>query len=129
MITRDTRLPPDILGRIQHVLSISGVHDLRPLLRAAMNAKLGLDLPEARAESPSLLEPLEGVPVTAWVGGAERPEFLRQSRLIVENWAGFEVPLRHVVEEARHHFDVCAALTAPDSPLTRCWLETAAGGE
>jgi arylformamidase len=45
-------------------------------------------LEEARAESPALREPREGVRLTAWVGAAERPEFLRQSALIANVWTG-----------------------------------------
>jgi arylformamidase len=40
--------------------------------------------------------------VTAWVGGDERPEFIRQSQLLAEAWDNAKV----FVDEGRHHFDV-----------------------
>ncbi len=58
-----------VAARIEHTVSISGVHDLRPLLRTRLNEALRLDGSEARAESPALLEPREGVRLAAWVGG------------------------------------------------------------
>jgi arylformamidase len=42
-------------------MSISGVHDLRPMLRTAMNQSLKIDMAEAHAESPALLEPVVDV--------------------------------------------------------------------
>jgi arylformamidase len=108
-------------ARVERVVSISGVHDLRPLIRTGMNADLRLDLAEARAESPALLEPPEGMPgaveVRLWVGAAERPEFLRQSRLMATIWAGPGAALRLTEERGRHHFDVIEALERPGSPL------------
>jgi hypothetical protein len=36
-------LPGEVLARIRRVVSISGVHDLRPLLATKMNSELRLD--------------------------------------------------------------------------------------
>ncbi|MBP0645243.1 hypothetical protein J8J17_25980, partial [Mycobacterium tuberculosis] len=69
---------------------ISALGDLRPLMKTRMNETFHLDAVEARLESPALLEPQEGIDVTAWVGGAERPEFVRQSTLLANIWSGFE---------------------------------------
>ena len=52
----------------------------------------------------------------------ERPEFLRQSRLLADIWAGLGAATDSVVDPGRHHFDVIEALTRPDSPLTRTLL-------
>ncbi|WP_134724663.1 alpha/beta hydrolase [Paracoccus luteus] len=114
-------LPPAVHARIAAVLSISGLHDLRPLTLAAMNAILRLDAAEAVSESPALAPP-PPVPVTAWVGGDERPEFLRQSALLVERWREAGGQARLVVQPDLHHMNVVAGLTAPDSPITRAWL-------
>lgn len=112
-------LPDPVAARVSACLPISPLSDLRPLMRTAMNATLELDLPEALAESPALLTPREGIPVTVWVGGAERPEFLRQARLLADMWAGMGVATECVVDPGRHHFDVVDALADPDSPMTR----------
>lgn len=122
MICADTPLLPGVLERVEHVLSVSGVHDLRPLLRTAMNADFRLDMAQAAAESPALLTPVEGARVTAWVGGAERPEFVRQTTLLANAWTGMGADMGQVIEDGRHHFDVIDGLTLPDSPITRCLL-------
>jgi arylformamidase len=107
-----------VIDRVERVVSISGVHDLRPLIRTRMNADLRLDLAEARAESPALLEPVEGIDVRLWVGAAERPEFLRQTRLLAEIWAGLGASPTLTEELGRHHFDVVEGLEKAGAPLT-----------
>lgn len=119
MICDDGTLPDALAGRITACVPISGLCDLRPLMQTAMNATLRIDAGEAASESPALLRPRTGIPVTCWVGGAERPEFLRQSRLLADIWAGLGAPTDCVVDPGRHHFDVIDALAQRDSALTR----------
>lgn len=119
MICRDSPLPTEALTRIRHVLSISGVHDLRPLIRTAMNATLRLDLAEARSQSPALLEPAEGARVTCWVGRDERPEFRRQNALLANVWTGLGAAASCVEEPGRHHFNVVDGLADRDHAITR----------
>jgi len=122
MVCHDTPLPRDILGRIAHVVSISGLHDLRPLLHTEMNAELGLTESAARLESPALHSPQQDIAVTAWVGGNERPEFLRQSALLREAWARKGCAARLHVAAGLHHFNVIDGLAQPDSLLTQAVL-------
>jgi len=112
-------LPDPVAARVTACMPISPLSDLRPLMRTAMNATLALDLPEALAESPALLPPREGIPVTVWVGGAERPEFLRQARVLADLWAGMGTATECVVDPGRHHFDVVDGLADPDSAMMR----------
>lgn len=119
MVCSDTPLAKDLRPRIAGCVPISGLFDLRPLMLTDMNRTLRLDLAEARAESPALLEPARGVPVTAWVGADERPEFLRHTRLLANIWRGLAADVRCVEAEGRHHFDVIADLAVPDSDLTK----------
>ena len=118
----DSPLPDDIRTRIGHVVSISGLHDLRPFLRTSMNATLRLDEAEAIAESPALLRPMENCSVTCWVGSAERPEFLRQNDLLANIWTGLGADMRCVHAEGRHHFDVIEDLADPASKLTEAFV-------
>jgi len=71
MIFGDFALPEAARARSAYRLD-SGVHDLRPLLKTAMNADLRIDDAEAQTESPALLG-FTWCPVTCWVGSAERP--------------------------------------------------------
>jgi len=108
--------------RIGNIVSISGLHDLRPLMRTALNDTLKIDAAEAIAESPLFLEPRAGVPVTFWVGGGERAEFIRQSELLANAWIGVGGKTACVVEPDRHHFTIVDGLADPDHALTRTLL-------
>ena len=122
MISATSPLPDDVRARISHTVSISGLHDLRPLMKAAMNTELRIDEAEARVESPALLEPMPNARVTCWVGSAERPEFVRQNALLANIWTGLGAKTCVIEEPGRHHFDVIDGLADPDHPLTRTLL-------
>lgn len=107
-------LPEAVADRLGHVMPISPLGDLRPLLRTSMNETLGLDATSAKAESPRLHAGRHAVPVTAWVGSDERPAFLDQARWLAGDWN-----CRHVVEDGKHHFDVIDALAEKDSYMVR----------
>lgn len=118
MACRDTPLPPDLIERLDRVVSISGVHDLRPLIRTELNETLLIDRPEALRESPALLEPLSGTRLICWVGAVERAEFLRQNALLANVWKGLGAATAAIEEPDRHHFDVIEGLMDPHHPLT-----------
>ena len=92
----DTPLPSAVHGRVRHTVSISGLHDLRPLLKTTMNNTLRMDAAEASRESPALLTPVPGAKVTCWVGTKERPEFIRQNALLANVWTGLGAQLLKV---------------------------------
>jgi arylformamidase len=118
MLCDDSRLEPSVYNRIAATLSISGLHDLRPLLKTKMNQTLGMSLEEATLESSALHLPRGHAPVTAWVGGGERPEFIRQAELMANIWTGFDVPTRLVVEPGHNHFSVVDGLNDPSTKIT-----------
>ncbi len=123
MMCDDTPLPEAVFDRLRHVLSISGLHDLRPLRHMSMNATLGLTAQEAATESAALNVPKTGPSCTAWVGGAERPEFLRQAQLLNMMWKGFDTSVELVVDGAHNHFTVIDALKDPKSALLQNFLQ------
>lgn len=123
MMCRDTPLNNDVATRIQHCLSISGLHDLRPLLHTKMNDTLGLDMAEATAESVALLRPNGNPKFTAWVGGDERPEFIRQSQLIAQMWSGLDAQTHCHIDEAHNHFTVVEGLRSCDSAITCAFVD------
>lgn len=124
MVSLSSPLSEPCQARVAHTLSISGLHDLRPLLKTQMNAQLGLSATSALHLSPALLEPFAGCRLTAYVGGDERPEFLRQSRLLANIWTGLGAETACVIEPNRHHFDVIEGFTQADSQLLNCLLST-----
>ena len=111
-----------VADRLQHVLSISGLHDLRPLLRTDMNETLRLDQAEATAESAALRIPRTGVSLTTWVGADERPEFIRQTDLLANIWTGLGIETRSHHAAGKHHFNVIEPLTKADSDITKAFV-------
>lgn len=124
MITANSPLPAEIRKRIANVVAISGLHDLRPLMRTNMNDTLKLDEAEAHAESPALLRPMEGARIICWVGAGERAEFIRQNELLANIWIGLGAATEIVEEPDRHHFTIIDGLTDPNHPLTRTLLSS-----
>ena len=109
--------------RVARVLSISGVHDLRPLLRTAMAGPLGLTDALAEAESPALMRPATRAGIACVVGADERPEFLRQTDLLANIWTGLGADIRAIHMPGRHHFDIIDDLADRASALSRLWLD------
>jgi acetyl esterase/lipase len=122
MITATTPLAPAIAARIANTVSVSGLHDLRPLIAIARNAALAIDAAEAAAESPVLLEPLADTRLVCWVGARETSEFLRQNALLANIWLGLGAETEIVEEPDRHHFDILDGLASPAHPMTHALL-------
>jgi arylformamidase len=123
MICRDSPLIAAVSERIERVVSISGLHDLRPLLKTKMNHDFQMTESEAIKESAALNEPVENTELACWVGAEERPEFIRQSELLVNVWAGFGIKTSSHRAIGQHHFDVIDGLSDPQSSLTSALLE------
>lgn len=105
--------------RVRKVVSISGVHDLRPLLWASMNEDLHLDMEEAREQSPALREPAPGTDLTCWVGGDELLAFRQQNRLLAEAWGLLGAKTEAIEAAGKNHFTVVEELADPESALVR----------
>ena len=104
-------LPSKIYRRINRVIPISPIGDLRPLRHTQMNKAFRLSEADAIAESPMLMEK-PACPITIWVGADERPAFVNQARWLANAWRA-EV----VTEVSRHHFDVIESLENSKSKL------------
>ena len=118
MVAAGSPLPADIRARVKTVVSISGVHDLRPLVATGLNKNLRLSAEEATAQSPVLMLPGEDTRLFCWVGGNERAEFIRQNALMASMWLGLGAETGAYVEPDRHHFNVIDGLADPRHPLT-----------
>lgn len=105
-------------------VTLSGVHDLAPLVHFSFNADFRLDDAEAARMSPVRFAPRTRAPLVAAVGADETSEFLRQTRILWDAWpanrpAGALAPL---VIPGRHHFSVVADYADPGSELTHATL-------
>jgi len=123
LICTDSPLPANVVDRLGRVLSISGVHDLVPLLHTSMNDTLKLDMRQAIDASPVRQMPRQSCEIGAWVGANERPVFVQQSQLLAMQWNGVGGCVTTMVEPGRHHFDVIDGLQQADSPMLDWWLE------
>lgn len=110
-------LPAAIAARLEKVLAISPVVDLRPLMQTAMNADLRIDEEEAARESPVLGHPLP-VPVSVHVAADERPVFLDHAAALAKAWSAASTIVPH-----KHHFDIIDALCDPASGMVADWLD------
>ncbi len=122
MVCDGSPLEFELRQRIVHTVSISGLHDLRPLVKTQMNDQLKLTGHDALQLSPAFRIPdLQGR-LTTWVGQEERPEFLRQSELIANTWRGLGAWTRCIVAPGQHHFNVIDGLCDARSPLMKATL-------
>jgi len=104
-------------ARLCRVVSISGVHDLRPLRGIPINDTLSITAEEADALSPALLRPRAGFDLVAWAGALELPEFLRQNAMLGVAWGGY-ADTRVIEAPELDHFTAFAPIADPASTLT-----------
>lgn len=119
MLCADAGLNADVVARLQKVVPISPLSDLRPLMQTEMNAVLRIDAAEALTESPLLARSVHPVATQVWVGGDERPAFLDQARWLAEGWDNAHL----TIAPDRHHFDVIDDLEDADSTLVQTLLD------
>jgi len=99
------------------VVSLSGLHDLRPIAASFVNEWLQLDEARAAALSPALLAPAASQPVIATAGSREPGVFAQQGRDLAEAWAAEGCDASYE-ESDDDHFTLCERLVDPNDPLT-----------
>ena len=105
-------------------ISLSGVHDLAPLVQFSFNADFKLDDAEAARLSPTNLQPRSQVPLLLAVGADETSEFVRQTNVLCDAWpanrvAGAGAPM---LIRDRNHFNVVVDFADAESAITRATL-------
>ena len=111
---------PPFVGAV----SLSGVHDLTPLVLFAHNVDLKLDDAGARAVSPVDVAPRSSVPLIVAVGDGETSEFRRQAQVMWDAWPDNRRPNDDgpMAIRDRNHFSVVLDYADPRSDLTRATL-------
>ncbi len=56
--------------------------------------------------------------IICWVGANERPEFLRQNRILAEAWSKKSNSIESFYDPEKDHFSVIDQLEQQNSPLT-----------
>jgi arylformamidase len=100
-------------------LAISGLFDLEPIRLCYLNEKLGLDVEQARRNSPLLNLPARAAKLIIAYGAAELPELKRQSREFATGWRARGLPGEMIEVVDCHHYAVLEQLARPDGLLAR----------
>lgn len=111
---------PDLPSQlVRNALSISGLHDLTPLMTAPfLQGVVNLTPAQVQQASPALLPaPGQGT-LYSVVGGDESTEFHRQARLIQRAWGRRRVPLVESLA-GLNHFTVLESLAQPGARLNQ----------
>ena len=100
---RDAGVPPDV---IQGGCAISGLYDLASVAASFRNETLKFTPDEVAAFSP-LRHPINiDAPMIVTVGGAETPEFVKQSADYAAACRAAGVKVEHIVPEGANHIDI-----------------------
>jgi arylformamidase len=118
----DDRTPALPKNLIKGGCGISGLYDLEPIRLCFLNDDLGLSRAEAGRNSPLRLAPSGPGPLLLTLGGAEGPEYLRQSEDLAAAWRrhGLEVEVK--VLPGQNHFTIIDQLGDPEAELSRLIL-------
>lgn len=122
MVSQLSDVNPATRRRIRRAVSISGLHDLRPMtFTTDLNGTLGLDMAQAAALSPALSSPDFSGDLLCVVGAAELPELRRQNTLLANIWTGLGCMTEAHELAGEHHFSILEGLKTSGSALTR-WV-------
>jgi arylformamidase len=99
--------------------AISGLYDLEPIRLCYLNQVLALTPEVAHRNSPVLLAPSRPTPLILAVGGAEGPEYHRQTEALASAWRARAVPIEVMDLPGHDHFSIVAELESPFSSLAR----------
>ena len=110
-------------------ITLSGVHDLRPLPLVSFNTDMRLDAAQAAQLSPVLQQPTVAAPLLVAVGADETAEFVRQSQILWDAWpaARPERSTGPLVVPARNHFDVVLDMGTAGTTLAAATLALLGG--
>lgn len=116
----DPRLPRDT---VSNALAVSGLHDLDPMMRTPfLQRDLRLTPQQVAKASPARLPPPRHGMLYTVTGADESAEYLRQNRLIQENWGARRVPVCEDLP-GLNHFSVVDALADPSHRLHQLALD------
>jgi len=109
------------------VVTLSGLHDLRPLIHSGVQAWLQLDEARAAALSPALLRPAAPTAIRAIAGTRESDAFHMQARVLVDAWRACGCDASYAASED-DHFTLADRLADPHDPLAAEIASLARGG-
>jgi len=112
-------------ARISRVVSLSGLHDLRPLVHAQeLNADLRLDQDEAQRLSPALTRPAGSFDLICLAGSEELSEFRRQNMLQANLWSGLGLIAKSLEVRGANHYTLLDHLRDRASPMVNLIVDS-----
>ncbi len=108
----DSSLPADL---VRGGIPISGLFELEPLVHTSLNEGPQMDIEEAISVSPIFIPPVTNAPQLVVVGGAETPEFFRQSDSYAYKFQTDKRQMERYDVPDMDHFDELERLAEDDS--------------
>lgn len=113
-------LPADV---IKGAAPVTGIYDLAPVPHISVNAQIRLRPEEVGALSPIHLPPRRPLPLLVAVGGAETPEWIRQSKDYAAMCRARGIPAEYLECPGENHFTMTNVLGDPEHMLTKAILK------
>ena len=104
-------------------IAISGLFDLRPLMRSWLQPTLRLTDALVQSQSPLLNIPLEAPPLMLSVGGNESASFLQQTQGFRQSWSAAGLAAEYFPQPGLNHFEAIYGLANSEDPLARAILD------
>ena len=108
---------------IAGAILVTGIYDLRPVLRIQVNEDVRLTAEDVPGLSPQFLPLRCRVPSIVAVGGGEPPLWIEQSRRFAAKLSAIGADVRMMEVPGLHHFSITHSLSDRAAPLTRAILD------
>ena len=108
---------------IAGAILVTGIYDLRPILRIQVNEDVRLSELDVPALSPQFLPLHCRVPTIVAAGAAEPPLWMEQSRRFAAKLSAAGADVRLMEVPGLHHFSITQSLSDSNAPLTRAILD------
>jgi arylformamidase len=109
-------LPADI---VKGAAPVTGIYDLTPVPHISVNELIRLKPEEVKALSPMELPPRRNLPLLVAVGGAETPEWIKQSKNYAAMCRANGIDAEYLECPGENHFTMTNVLADPGHMLTR----------
>jgi len=108
---------------IAGAILVTGIYDLRPILRIQVNEDVRLAAKDVPGLSPQFLPLHCRVPTIVAMGGAEPPLWIEQSRRYAAKLSAAGADVRLMEIPGLHHFSITQSLSDSTAPLTRAIMD------
>ena len=110
------------LPAIKGVTAISGLYDLKPVLRVSVNEDVRLTEAMAERNSPTLHPPTRALPMVLAVGADEPAGWIKQSADFRDAYSRVAGPCDYLEVAGRSHFSILHDVADRDSALCQAML-------